>query len=546
MAEFFMSWQLWEQMTFVSPSQFMFLIVHPLPSHGPRLILRQALACAMVIVVLVALVRNAWDWWNLRKHVRILKEQQAEQAKLLQTHPSIRERRRKSQVPFGVRAIQSGIEVEGVWISRPNSVFNSPSTTTPSSPMALQPKQSLGDKLAAAVREKEREDEYNNMTVATAARQLEAQTAGGRMVSPRATSDPFRDGTTPSERSGRSETGEVESYYNRRSIGTGNAYRDMPHEEAGYAAPEIGTSTQSQRASRQIYLSEPAYQADYFSASTHQAQVYIPSRSPDPRTAVRNTYVPHAPTRSETARRQSSYGGYSYPQGYSQASGGQTDSEIASPDEIDIVETYCSDGTRPERSLLTSNAPGRRSNYGMIFSDTSTQSPHTQSSNQHYSGSSSYGYDQRTTTPPPHNQQRNSDPFSTPTSSQSQSRRGSAPQQQWPLPQQATNLSSGQAVTTQITTTTRTTTAAANEPRDRAEAEAEALRMRHVNDGFSVARQGQRWDRASLEAAAGQAAEIREAAESQKKERKRLQKKSGRRDFVDEKDRRASQFRENI
>lgn len=42
--------------------------------------------------------------------------------------------RRKDEIPFGVRAIQSGIQVEGIWISNPNT----PTPSTPASP-ALTP-----------------------------------------------------------------------------------------------------------------------------------------------------------------------------------------------------------------------------------------------------------------------------------------------------------------------------------------------------------------------------------------------------------------------
>lgn len=512
----------------------------------------------MVIVVVAALIRNAWDWWNLRKHVRILKQQQAETAKLFKNHPSVRERRRKSQVPFGVRAIQSGIEVEGVWISRPNSVVNSPSTTTPSSPMALQPRYSLGDKLAAAVREKEKEDEYNNMTVATAARQLEAQTAGGKMVAPRAARDPFRDGLTPSERSGLSDTSEVESYYNRRSMGPVNAYHDMPQEEAGYANRAAGPSaTHSRHASKQAYLAEPAYQADYFSGPVYQPQTYVPSRPTEPRISTHNTYVPEAPSRPAAARRQSSFGGYSYPQGYAQAYGSQTDNGDTSPTEMDIGESYGGDLRRPERSYPTSNAPGRRSDYGLIFSDTSPQSAEAQSSRRQPSAGYTYGQNHSTTPPsPPEHHRRTSDPFATPVGPLSQSRRNSAqpPAQQspWPLPPQATNRHAQRTAPSEArtTTTTRTTTMHAPVPntlehptfRDRDEAEAEALSMRHVNEGFSVARHGQRRDTANL-AAAGQAAEAKGPVEGQKKERKRLQKRGGR---ADDGDKRPSQFKEDI
>ena len=186
----------------------------------------------MVLVVCAALIRNAFDWFNLRKHVRILKEQQAEQAKLLQSHPSIRQRQIKNQVPFGVRAIQSGIEVDGVWISRPNSVFNSPSNTTPASPVALQPTRPPGHVPNLV----SRSGGTSPNPVAAAAKQLEMQTSAGRLIPPRAARDPFRDSAGASERttrSIRSERSEGDGQQSRKST-TEYPYRDMPDEEAGY------------------------------------------------------------------------------------------------------------------------------------------------------------------------------------------------------------------------------------------------------------------------------------------------------------------------
>src|SRR5437763_11898887 len=46
-----------------------------------------------------------------------------------------------SDIPFGSRCIEKGVEVEGIWISRPNSVLEpdaaSPHATPPSSPPAV-------------------------------------------------------------------------------------------------------------------------------------------------------------------------------------------------------------------------------------------------------------------------------------------------------------------------------------------------------------------------------------------------------------------------
>ena len=67
--------------------------------------------------------------WQLRKYTAIAAKQK-ERKREMQYARSVRGRR-AGAVPFGVRAIESGIEVDGVWISRPN-------TPTPSSPASLE------------------------------------------------------------------------------------------------------------------------------------------------------------------------------------------------------------------------------------------------------------------------------------------------------------------------------------------------------------------------------------------------------------------------
>ena len=49
---------------------------------------------------------------------------------MIQEHVA-RERRGRQDIPFGVRAIESGVEVEGVWISRNTT----PASSAPGSPM---------------------------------------------------------------------------------------------------------------------------------------------------------------------------------------------------------------------------------------------------------------------------------------------------------------------------------------------------------------------------------------------------------------------------
>ena len=78
-----------------------------------------------------------YNHYRLRKYTAIAAEKKALQQ--MQQAPRSR-RARGPDVPFGVRAIESGIEVDGVWISRSNT----PTPSSPVSPQALaEPSSSL-------------------------------------------------------------------------------------------------------------------------------------------------------------------------------------------------------------------------------------------------------------------------------------------------------------------------------------------------------------------------------------------------------------------
>ncbi|KAL2067171.1 hypothetical protein VTL71DRAFT_1595 [Oculimacula yallundae] len=96
---FFHSWELWEQMTFV-------------------------LALAIVAVIVVGYAKLLWRN-RLVQRQELVDEEKRTRIQQLRSNGQIVESRKSNDIPFGVRAIQSGIQVDGIWISRTDTLIPS-------------------------------------------------------------------------------------------------------------------------------------------------------------------------------------------------------------------------------------------------------------------------------------------------------------------------------------------------------------------------------------------------------------------------------------
>ncbi|KAI9851457.1 MAG: hypothetical protein M1838_003646 [Thelocarpon superellum] len=105
---FFTDWALWAQMCFV-------------------------LGCTIILTFMAGFAKLAWNHWRLRKYTAIAEARKTHLLEMRRSRDVIQ--LKGEDVPFGVRAIESGIEVEGVWISRPNSPVPSLRSAGPASPM---------------------------------------------------------------------------------------------------------------------------------------------------------------------------------------------------------------------------------------------------------------------------------------------------------------------------------------------------------------------------------------------------------------------------
>ncbi|KAL9038025.1 MAG: hypothetical protein Q9180_003384 [Flavoplaca navasiana] len=100
MGAFWTSWELWQKLTFV-------------------------MGVSIVAVLFAGVLKVGHNHWKLRKYTRVAQRKAAQRENGLERAASVGRRKKGNDVPFGVRAIESGIEVDGVWISRSNTPANS-------------------------------------------------------------------------------------------------------------------------------------------------------------------------------------------------------------------------------------------------------------------------------------------------------------------------------------------------------------------------------------------------------------------------------------
>ncbi|KAL8794474.1 MAG: hypothetical protein Q9195_002947 [Heterodermia aff. obscurata] len=91
---------------------------------------------AILGVIVIGCFKVIYNHYRLRKYTKLaaMKERHRQ---AIQQRPSVRARKGR-EIPFGVRAIESGIEVDGVWISKSNTPYASTSGS-PASSIVLEP-----------------------------------------------------------------------------------------------------------------------------------------------------------------------------------------------------------------------------------------------------------------------------------------------------------------------------------------------------------------------------------------------------------------------
>ncbi|KAJ5383027.1 hypothetical protein N7517_000938 [Penicillium concentricum] len=102
---FWVDWELWEKLSVV-------------------------LAMLIGLVLLYAFCVLGWNRWMTSKYA-------AAEAKEQEEEPEVYPMLHKDDIPFGARALERGIEVEGIWVSDPNTPIQSP--CQPATPVGSRP-----------------------------------------------------------------------------------------------------------------------------------------------------------------------------------------------------------------------------------------------------------------------------------------------------------------------------------------------------------------------------------------------------------------------
>ncbi|KAJ5158842.1 uncharacterized protein N7500_008493 [Penicillium coprophilum] len=103
--EFWVDWELWEKLSVV-------------------------LAMLIGLVLLYAFCVLGWNRWMMSKYAAAEAKEREEEAEV---YPMLH----KDDIPFGARALERGIEVEGIWVSDPNTPTQSP--CQPATPVDSRP-----------------------------------------------------------------------------------------------------------------------------------------------------------------------------------------------------------------------------------------------------------------------------------------------------------------------------------------------------------------------------------------------------------------------
>ena len=80
-------------------------------------------------MIFLGIIKLVYNHWKLRKYTKIAATKAAFKNEM--KHSQSVRRGRARDVPFGIRAIESGVEVDGVWISKTNT----PASSIPGSPV---------------------------------------------------------------------------------------------------------------------------------------------------------------------------------------------------------------------------------------------------------------------------------------------------------------------------------------------------------------------------------------------------------------------------